>query len=103
MTQGRENRSAAAVRLPSALEQGPVARADGEGGDLHDRIRASLKNHPHYAKRHRNPLQNQPRIEFAMELPLAQRIGQGRHLTNAGDCTIELGAVQFEPGHQGSR
>ena len=36
-----------------------------------------------------------------MELPLAQRIGQGRHLADAGDGSIEFGAIQFEPGHQG--
>ena len=36
-----------------------------------------------------------------MELALAQGIGQGRHLADAGDGSIQFGAIQFEPGHQG--
>jgi hypothetical protein len=38
-----------------------------------------------------------------MELALAQRIDQGRHLADAGNGSIEFGAIQFQPGHQGSR
>ena len=46
--QGREDRRAAAAGLATALEQGAIAGADRQGGDLHHRIGSGFENHPQH-------------------------------------------------------
>ena len=52
----------AAAGLAATLEQGAVAGANCQGGDLHHRIWPRLKDHAQHPQGHRQPLQHQPRI-----------------------------------------
>ena len=57
--QGRQDCRAAAAGLAAALEQGAIAGADRQGGDLHHRIGPGFKNHPQHPQGHAQPLQHQ--------------------------------------------
>ena len=100
---GGQDRLGAAGRLPASLEQGAIAGADRQGGDLDHRIRPGLKNHPHHPQGHRDSLQHQSRSQFAMHLAPTDRIGQGRHLAHPRDGAGQFGPIQFQPGQQGWR
>ena len=52
----------AAAGFAATLEQGAVAGANCQGGDLHHRIWPRLKDHAQHPQGHRQPLQHQPRI-----------------------------------------
>jgi hypothetical protein len=99
--QGAMDGGAAAAGLATPLEQGAVAGADRQGGDLHHRVGACLEDHPHHPQRHGEALQHQPLVEFGVELAATDRIRQGRHLAHPGDGGLQLGAIELQAGDQG--
>ncbi len=88
-------------RLPSALEQHGVARAERQRGDLHQRVGTRLEHHRQDAQRSAHLLQHQPLVELA-----AVRARRPSGSARAGELPrslgqhLELGRVEPQPPHQ---
>ncbi len=87
-------------RLAPALEQDGVARAEGERGDLDQRIGTRLEDHREHAQRAAFLRQDQPLVELAAGEHGPERIGTRRELPCAVGQRLQLRGVQLQPLHQ---
>ena len=87
-------------RLAPTFQNYTITRLNRQTRNLHHRIGPSFKNYAHNAQRTGEPFHNEARIQFAVELDIADRISQFSHIPNPHDRPIELNAIEFQSSVQ---
>ena len=82
------------------LSRTALPGAEGEGGDLDQRIGTRLEDHGEHAQRAALLRQDQPLVELAVGEHRPERVGTRGELTCAVGQRLELRGVQPQPLHQ---
>ena len=83
--------------LAPALEQHGVAALEGQGGNLHQRVRATLEDHADHADGAGNPVQLHPLGQLTGKGGLPDGVGQLRQGTETLRHSAQLLLAEFQP------